>query len=147
MHGLRGCPEVSRDRLSVTLVGTADLSAGLLPPVVRQARSRSYGLSPGMPLGAVGWETCLERGHLGTLHLGSVRLVGVSAPFISTLHVNGSSELVLFQGLQWGSFCSCLSFWCSSLSHTADLLVFLVLYLFVLFPAEYSLLSLPRTVW
>lgn len=74
--------------------------------------------------------------------------MGVSAPFISPLlHVNGSRELVLLQeSVQRGSFCSCLPFWGPLLSHTADLLLLLVLHLFVLFPAQCSLPSIPRTV-
>lgn len=138
MHGLRGAPEVSLDRLSVTLVRTPSSSGQTGALAV--TRAVALNALRGRGLGHVS----RVRASGNTVHLGSGSLVGVSAPFISPLHVNGRRELVLLQeSVQRGAFCSCcLLGFCAQ----ADLLLLLVLHLFVLFPAPCSSPSIPRTV-
>lgn len=139
--GCWGAPEVSLDRLSVTLVRTPSSSGQTGALAVTRAVAlnalRGHGLGHVSRVRAPG----------NTVHLGSRSLVGVSAPFISPpLHVNGRCELVLLQeSVQRGAFCSwCLSGSCAQ-SHGRFAAVACAPS-FVLFPAQCSSPSIPHTV-
>lgn len=84
--------------------------------------------------GSTAFGICRTRGRICSLH------------FLSFTWREAVSWCYLRKVCSGDRFCSCLSFWCSLLSHMEGLLVFLVLYLFFSFSCRIELTLLPHTV-